>query len=252
MADGDCGPFEVPGLDGLARVLGLGGAGRGSPRRPAAALPGYRSASPGTSSTSLCPGRRGFRPGSGRAPEPRGPAVRATGRRSSRLPGRDPPCRAAVSRPGPSPPPRTLGGGGAATPASHRRRSVRLLRSTPARPGPRRPVLRQAALAEQAPPHLARPGSRTLVPASCFGPEPRPPTPTLVGDDTGGPSRPHAREPDGGSPGPAARVHRPSRAPPRGAVATTRSGATPPGLRSLSGPAGWQSPHPCRISCPYQ
>ena len=47
MADGDCAPFEVPGLPGLARVLGLGGAGRGSPRRPAAALPGHRSASPG-------------------------------------------------------------------------------------------------------------------------------------------------------------------------------------------------------------
>ena len=47
MRDGHCGPFEVPGLDGLARVLGLGGAGRGPPRRPAAALPGHRSASPG-------------------------------------------------------------------------------------------------------------------------------------------------------------------------------------------------------------
>jgi hypothetical protein len=46
MRDGDCGPFKVPGLDGLARVLGLGGAGRGSSRRPAAALPGCRSASP--------------------------------------------------------------------------------------------------------------------------------------------------------------------------------------------------------------
>ena len=47
MADGDCAPFEVPGLPGLARVLGLGGAGRGSPCRPAAALPGCRPASPG-------------------------------------------------------------------------------------------------------------------------------------------------------------------------------------------------------------
>ena len=47
MADGDWGPSEHRGLDGLALVLGLGGAGRGSPRRPAAALPGHRSASPG-------------------------------------------------------------------------------------------------------------------------------------------------------------------------------------------------------------
>ena len=46
MADGDWGPSEHRGLDGLALVLGLGGAGRGSSRRPAAALPVRRPASP--------------------------------------------------------------------------------------------------------------------------------------------------------------------------------------------------------------
>ncbi len=46
MIDGRLSSGEHRGLDGLARVLGLGGAGRGSSRRPAAALPGCRSASP--------------------------------------------------------------------------------------------------------------------------------------------------------------------------------------------------------------